>query len=124
MSNVPHDLYYTNTHEWLRIEGTTVTIGITDHAQNELGDLVYVQLPDVQQKVEQGGDMVVVESVKAAADVCSPLEGTVIEVNNELDNAPESVNDNPYQAWLVKLEVAQEVDLTQLLTAEAYQNLL
>ncbi|KHF26120.1 glycine cleavage system protein GcvH [Solemya velum gill symbiont] len=122
MSNVPADLKYTNSHEWIRNEGDgIVTIGITDHAQELLGDLVFVELPEVGASAETGSEIAVVESVKAASDVYSPLDGEVIEVNEALVDAPEQVNDSAYEdGWLLKLKLADAGALDALMNAEAY----
>jgi glycine cleavage system H protein len=105
MSELPGDLLFTNEHEWLRKEEDgTVTIGITDHAQEALGDLVYVELPEVGQDVTSGGDMAVVESVKAASDVYSPVSGEVTAVNEVLADTPENINTDPYgDGWIVRI---------------------
>lgn len=126
MSDLPGDLLYTNEHEWLRREDDgTVSVGITDHAQAALGDLVYVELPEVNQDVESGGDMAVVESVKAASDVYAPIDGTVVEVNEALADDPEIINSDPYgEGWIVKLQPAGDVDDGELMTPDAYQELL
>ena len=126
MSDLPGDLLYTKEHEWLRREDDgTVTIGITDHAQAALGDLVYVELPEIGQEVESGGDMAVVESVKAASDVYSPLAGTVIEVNENLADDPEIINSDPFgDGWIVRVESDGEAGDDELLTPDAYQALL
>ncbi len=122
MSNVPSELKYRETHEWVRTEEDgTVTVGITDHAQELLGDLVFVELPEPGKTVSAGGECAVVESVKAASDVYSPLSGEVVAVNEALADAPETVNDDPYGAgWLFKLRPADALELDQLLDAEAY----
>ncbi len=106
MSELPGDLNYTKEHEWLRREEDgSVTIGITDHAQSALGDLVYVELPEVGQDVESGGEMAVVESVKAASDVYAPIGGTVTQVNEDLADDPEKINADPYgDGWIVRLQ--------------------
>ena len=124
MSELPGDLQYTSDHEWLRREEDgTITVGITDHAQSALGDLVYVELPEVNQEVEAGGDMAVVESVKAASDVYAPVGGTVVAVNEGLSDDPEAINNDPYgDGWIVRLEPSG--DEGELLTPEAYQALL
>jgi len=124
MSELPGDLQYTNDHEWLRREDDgNVTIGITDHAQSSLGDLVYVELPEVGQDVESGGDMAVVESVKAASDVYAPISGTVVAVNEALSDDPEVINSDPYgDGWIVRLKTGD--DQGELLSPEAYQALL
>lgn len=124
MSELPGDLQYTQDHEWLRREDDgSVTIGITDHAQSALGDLVYVELPEVNQEVEAGNDMAVVESVKAASDVYAPISGTVVAVNEALTDDPEAINNDPYgDGWIVRLEPGG--DEGELLTPDAYQALL
>lgn len=106
MSELPGDLRYTNEHEWLRQEEDgTVTIGITDHAQSALGDLVYVELPEIGQSVDVGGEMAVVESVKAASDVYAPIAGDVVAVNEDLSDDPEKINADPYgDGWIVRMK--------------------
>jgi glycine cleavage system H protein len=126
MSELPGDLLYTREHEWLRREDDgSVTIGVTDHAQAALGDLVYVELPEVGQDVENGGDMAVVESVKAASDVLSPIDGTVVAVNDELSDDPEKANADPYgEGWIVRVQPSGDIDESEWLTPDAYQDLL
>ena len=126
MSELPGDLLYTSDHEWLRREDDgSVTIGVTDHAQSALGDLVYVELPEVGQDVQSGGDMAVVESVKAASDVYAPIDGTVVEVNEELADDPEKINAEPYgEGWILRLQPADGVDESVLMTPDDYQALL
>ncbi len=126
MSELPGDLLYTKEHEWLRREDDgTVSVGVTDHAQSALGDLVYVELPEVGQEVEEGGDMAVVESVKAASDVYAPITGTVAAVNEELADTPETINSDPYgEGWIVKLQPSGDIDEGALMTPDAYQELL
>lgn len=121
MIELPGDLKYTKEHEWLRQEEDgSVTIGITDHAQSALGDLVYVELPEVDQKVERGGEMAVVESVKAASDVYAPIGGTVLQVNDELSEDPEKINVDPYGAgWIVRLQPSG--DAGETMDPDAYQ---
>ena len=125
MSELPGDLLYTNEHEWLRREDDgSVTIGITDHAATSLGDLVYVELPEVGQDVEAGGEMAVVESVKAASDVYAPVAGSVAAVNEELSDDPEKINADPYgDGWIVRLEI-EGLDESELMSPDAYQELL
>jgi glycine cleavage system H protein len=121
MSELPGDLKYTKEHEWLRQEEDgSVTIGVTDHAQSALGDLVYVELPEVGQDVECGGDMAVVESVKAASDVYAPIGGTVIQVNEDLADDPEKINADPYgDGWIVRLQPSG--DAGDAMDPDAYQ---
>lgn len=119
--NVPANLKYTKSHEWVRAEADgTVTIGITEHAQELLGDLVFVELPDVGKELAAEQEAAVVESVKAASDVYAPIAGTVTEVNQSVVDAPESVNQDAYAAWLFKLQPANVDDLAKLLDAAAY----
>jgi len=119
MSVIPEELSYTTTHEWVSIEGDTYTIGLTDFAQNALGDLVFVNLPQEGDEVVTGEAFADVESAKAASDVYSPVTGTVVQVNAELLDAPEAINENPYDAWLVRVEEVGEVG--DLLDADAYK---
>ena len=122
MSNVPANLKYTASHEWLRLEADgTVTVGITDHAQEALGDLVFVELPEVGAHYDAEKELAVVESVKAAADVYAPLAGTITAVNQDAADAPESVNQDAYAAWLFQMKPDNAGDLHQLLYAAAYQ---
>lgn len=126
MTELPGDLLYTNDHEWLRREDDgNVTIGITDHAQSALGDLVYVELPEIGQDVDEGGEMAVVESVKAASDVYAPIGGSVVEVNQELADDPEKINGDPYgDGWIVRLKPTDDFDDAKLLSPDDYQQLL
>ncbi len=121
MSELPGELKYTKEHEWLRQEEDgSVTIGITDHAQGALGDLVYVELPEVGQDVESGGEMAVVESVKAASDVYAPISGSVLAVNEELSDDPEKINTDPYgDGWIVRLQPSD--DDSDTMDPDAYQ---
>lgn len=118
----PQDLRYTKEHEWARVEGARVVVGITDFAQAELGDVVFVELPPVQTTVEANGTFGVVESVKAVSDLYSPVSGTVVEVNRALEDRPELVNEAPYgDGWMIVIELSQPEELNHLLSAEAYQ---
>ena len=126
MSDTPKDLLYAKSHEWLRDEGDgTVTIGITEHAQELLGDLVFVDLPEVGTRVEAGNDCAVVESVKAASDVYSPVSGEVIEINEVLDGSPETINEDAFgNGWMFKLKLEDAGQLEGLLDADAYDALV
>jgi len=124
MSELPGDLRYTEEHEWLRREDDgTVTVGITDHAQSALGDLVYVELPEIGQEVEAGGEMAVVESVKAASDVYAPISGEIVDVNQELADDPEKINADPYgDGWIVRLRASG--DDSNTMSPDEYQEYL
>ncbi|MEJ2591831.1 MAG: glycine cleavage system protein GcvH [Candidatus Thiodiazotropha sp.] len=126
MSDTPKDLLYTKSHEWVRNEGDgTVTIGITEHAQEQLGDLVFVDLPEVGSTLSAGDDCAVVESVKAASDVYSPVSGEVIEVNEALDGSPETINEDAFgDGWMFKLRLDGADELEGLLDADAYDALV
>ena len=126
MSELPGDLLYTKEHEWLRREDDgSVTIGITDHAQSALGDLVYVELPEVGQDVDLAGEMAVVESVKAASDVYAPISGNILAVNEALGDDPEKINTDPYEdGWIVRLQPADSIDEETLMTPDAYQQFI
>ena len=116
---------YTQEHEWIRVEGDVGTVGITDYAQGQLGDVVYVELPAVGKAVKQGGDMTVVESVKAASEVYAPVSGEVVEVNDELTGAPETVNaDADGKGWFVKIKLADKGQLAALMDKAAYDKFL
>lgn len=123
--SIPSDLRYTKSHEWVKLEADgTATIGITQHAQELLGDMVFVETPQVGRKLEKGEECAVVESVKAAADVYSPIAGEVTAVNPDLEAAPEKINEDAYSAWLFKLKLANASDLDGLMDAAAYQQML
>lgn len=119
---IPPELNYVDTHEWIRDEGDgSVTIGITEHAQEALGDVVFVELPEVGRELSAGDDFGVVESVKAASDLYSPLSGEILDVNGSLEDSPETINEAPYKAgWLIKLRLSDKGELADLLDAEAY----
>jgi glycine cleavage system H protein len=123
MSDLPGDLLYTKDHEWLRREDDgSVTIGITDHAQGALGDLVYVELPEVGQDVDEGGDMAVVESVKAASDVYAPIGGSIAAVNEGLSDDPEKINSDPYgDGWIVRIQPSDGIDEGAFMSPDDYQ---
>jgi glycine cleavage system H protein len=110
--SIPDDRQYTRSHEWVLAEEGTVTIGITDHAQEELGDVVFVELPDVGDTIGAGDSFGTVESVKAVSDLYTPVGGEVVEINSSLEDAPEKINDDPYgEGWIVKLSTSEEADL-------------
>jgi len=120
--SIPDDLQYTRSHEWVRMEDDTATIGITDHAQDELGDVVFVELPDVGTTFDAGDSFGTVESVKAVSDLYTPVGGEVVEVNSALENAPEQINDDPYgEGWIVKLRTSEGDDL---LSPEEYEQVV
>lgn len=125
MSNIPKELKYTKSHEWARFENDgTVTVGITDHAQHQLGDIVFIELPKLNDQVNAGDEVVVIESVKAAGDVYTPLSGEIIAINDNVVDSPESVNSSPYEdAWLFKLQPSDDSN-ENLLNAEQYEELV
>ena len=119
------DLKFTTEHEWARLEGDVVTIGITDYAQDQLGELVYVELPETGAKISAGQEVVVIESVKSAGDIKSPVNGTIIEVNAALDDEPEKVNQDPTgEGWFYRVRVESMGDLDSLMDESAYQDLI
>ena len=121
---VPENLLYSKEHEWVKIDGDTATIGITDYAQNSLGDIVYVELPKVGAKIEQFGNVGVIESVKAVSDLFTPISGEVLEVNTALDSDPAAVNKDPYGGgWLMKVRVGNGGDAGKLLSAADYEKI-
>ena len=123
--NLPATLHYTKDHEWIRVEGDVVYVGITDHAQKELGDIVYVDIDTLDKEVAQHDVFGTVEAVKTVSDLFSPITGTVLEINNKLGDAPETVNSDPYgDGWMVKISIAKPEELEGLLSAEAYGELV
>ncbi len=119
----PGELLYTKEHEWALVQGDTLRVGITDYAQSQLGDVVYVELPDAGAGVEAGNTFGVVESVKAVSDLFSPVSGKVKEVNRALEESPEVINSDPYEnGWMLLIEMSDKSELDELLSAEAYQN--
>jgi glycine cleavage system H protein len=120
--SIPDDLRYTRSHEWVRAEDGIVTIGITEHAQEELGDVVFVELPNVGDTIGAGDSFGTVESVKAVSDLYTPVGGEVVEINSSLEDAPEKINDDPYgEGWIVKLSTSEEADL---LSPEEYEKVV
>lgn len=124
MSNIPSELKYARTHEWIRLEGNgEAVVGISEHAQDLLGDMVFVELPEVGRTVDASEDCAVAESVKAASDIYAPVGGEIIAVNEALEDSPELVNSDPYgDGWLFRIKVSDESDLEELLDANDYQN--
>ena len=121
MSNTPTDLKYATSHEWARLDGDIITVGITDHAQEALGDLVFVELPEVGDTVNAGDEAGVVESVKAASDIYAPVSGEVVEVNPALEDTPELINSDPYgEGWMYKIKVSDLSELDDMLSADEY----
>ena len=122
MSDVPEGLYYTKEHEWMRVEGDTVTIGITDHAQDMLTDIVYIELPEEGDEVDDMGEFAVVESVKSASPIFAPLAGTITAVNLDLEDTPELMNSSPYgDGWIVKMTLNEPGAVANLMDAAAYK---
>jgi glycine cleavage system H protein len=120
--NFPEDLQYTRDHEWARVQGNRVTVGITDFAQDQLGDVVYVEFPDVGDVIKKGEAFGVVESTKAVSDLFSPVSGKVIEVNSPLGDAPETVNEDPYEeGWMIVVEISDPKELAELMDAPTYR---
>lgn len=126
MSTVPQELHYSESHEWVHIDNEGIaTVGITDHAQDQLGEIVFVELPEVGDNVTRGEESVVVESVKTAADVYSPITGEVVEINDSLESEPNQVNHTPYtDGWLFKVKLSDTEETSQLMTAESYNEQL
>ena len=123
MSEVPSELKFLSSHEWVLVEGDTATIGVSDHAQELLGDLVYVELPDVGDTIAAGDSVGVIESVKAASDTYAPISGEIIEVNTDLEDGPERINTDPYgDGWMYKMSIEDAEELENLLDASAYSD--
>ena len=120
MNKVMEGLYYSESHEYVRVEGEYGYVGITDYAQNALGNVVYVDMPEVDDEVEAGEEFGAVESVKAASDLISPVSGTVVEVNEALDDQPELINQDAYENWIIKVEMSDKTELDNLMDAKAY----
>lgn len=122
MTKVIEGLYYSESHEYVRVEGDYGYVGITDYAQHALGNVVYVDMPEVDDEVEAGEDFGAVESVKAASDLYSPVSGTVVEVNEALEDAPELINQDAFANWIIKVELSDKSELDNLMDAAAYEN--
>ena len=121
MSKVLEGLRYSDDHEWVKVEGNVAVIGISDFAQHELGDITYADLPEVDDEVVAGEEFGALESVKASSELMSPVSGRVIEVNAELDDAPEKINEDAYEAWIIKVEMTDPAEVAALMDAAAYQ---
>ena len=123
MAKFVDGLYYSESHEYVKVEGDFAYIGISDYAQNALGNVVYVDMPEVDDEVEAGEDFGAVESVKAASDLISPVTGTAVEINEELEDAPELLNKDPYANWIIKVEMSDPTELDNLMDAAAYEEM-
>ena len=124
-TSMPRELRYTMEHEWVRVEGETATVGISDYAQGELGEIVYVELPEVGEEIQQSHEMVTIESVKAASEMYAPLSGEIVEVNQELGDDPGLVNRDPYgDGWMVKIRYSDAAEMDDLLTSSDYSQLV
>ncbi|HDA6767661.1 TPA: glycine cleavage system protein GcvH [Staphylococcus aureus] len=122
---VPNELKYSKEHEWVKVEGNVAIIGITEYAQSELGDIVFVELPETDDEINEGGTFGSVESVKTVSELYAPISGKVVEVNEELEDSPEFVNESPYEkAWMVKVGISDESQIEALLTAEKYSEMI
>ena len=123
--NVPQSLKYTKEHEWVREDGDTVTVGITDHAQGELGDIIFVEFPEIGKEIERDEPFGTIEAVKTVADLFAPISGTVTEINEKLDDSPESVNQDPYgDGWMVKVSVSEADELDNLMSSDQYREMI
>lgn len=122
---IPEDLRYTKDHEWVRVEGNVATVGVTDFAQSELGDIVFVEIETLDEELEKEEVFGSVEAVKTVSDLFMPIGGTIIEINEKIESSPELVNSDPYgEGWMIKIEINEASDIENLLTAEAYSNLI
>jgi glycine cleavage system H protein len=121
----PENLKYTNDHEWIRVEGEFGWVGITEYAQGELGDIVFVELPSVGTKVQQGKSFGTIEAVKAVSDLFAPVSGEVVEINKDIQSAPDAINKEPYgKGWMIKMKIGSAAEITSLLDVEAYKKLV
>lgn len=122
--NVLKNLYYTEDHEWIKVDGNEAYIGITDFAQEQLGDIVYVELPEIEDELDKDDVFSAIESVKAASDIYMPVDGKILEVNEELLDAPELINTDAYENWIVKIQLTDKEQLEELMTSEEYEDLI
>jgi glycine cleavage system H protein len=123
MSKILNELRYSDSHEWVKVEGEIAVVGISDYAQHALGNIVYVDMPEVGDEVAQGEDFGAVESVKAASDLISPVSGEVVEINEELEDAPEKINEDAFGAWIMKVKMSNPEEVENLLDAAAYEKI-
>ena len=122
---VPSEFKYSKVHEWVKLENNVATIGITEYAQNELGDIVFVELPETDDELNEGDTFGSVESVKTVSELYAPISGKIVEVNEELEDSPEFVNESPYEkAWMVKIEISDDSQLEELLSADQYSEMI
>jgi glycine cleavage system H protein len=122
---VRNNLKYTDTHEWVKLSGNTAHVGITDHAQSELTDIVFVEFPDVGKEVKKGDELCIVESVKSVSEIYAPVSGKIASVNKKLEETPETINESPYdEGWLVEIELANKSEIDTLLDADSYKKLI
>ena len=124
MSKIIEGLKYSETHEWVKVEGNVAVIGVSDYAQKEMGDITYVDMPDVDDEVSKEEEFVALESVKASSDLVSPVSGVVVEKNEALEDAPELINQDPYENWIIKVEMSDASELDSLLDAAGYAKLI
>ena len=124
MSTIKAGLKYSESHEWVKVEGNVAVVGVSDFAQKEMGDITYVDMPEVDDEVVAGEEFGALESVKASSDLIAPVSGTVVEVNEELADAPEKVNEDAYGSWIIKVEMSDSSELDKLLDAAAYKDLI
>ena len=120
MSTIKEGLFYSESHEWVKVEGNVAVIGVSDFAQSEMGDITYVEIPDEDELVEAGEEFGALESVKTSSELYSPVSGRVLESNRELEDKPEMINEDPYNAWIIKVEMSDPKELEALMDAEAY----
>ena len=120
--NIPKELYYTESHEWVKVEAGFAYVGITDYAQDSLGEIVFIELPEENDQVTQFSEFAAIESVKAASDLNAPLSGVIVAVNEELEDSPELLNEDPYENWIIKIEIEDDTEIKKLLSAEEYKN--
>lgn len=122
---VRDNLKYTDTHEWIKIQGNTAIIGITDHAQSQLTDIVFVELPEIGKEIKKEDELCIVESVKSVTEIYAPISGKIVNVNKHLEETPETINESPYdEGWLVEIEIADESEIKDLLDADSYKKMI